>query len=142
MRRWPQGNLWYLYGSRFLTWISEVYGDQVLGPHGDLLQMERYMEREAASFAEQFDARCYATLCEAYSRADLYDFLPTIKSQVLVVSASNDALAPPERVRDDQHRLLTNGTPCEYVELQSQHGHRAFYREAMLGQIVARFIEK
>jgi hypothetical protein len=24
--RWPQGNLWYLYGSRFLGWISDVYG--------------------------------------------------------------------------------------------------------------------
>lgn len=24
--RWPQGNIWYLYGSRFLGWISEIYG--------------------------------------------------------------------------------------------------------------------
>ncbi|AKT36614.1 uncharacterized protein CMC5_007340 [Chondromyces crocatus] len=24
--RWPQGNVWYLYGSRFLGWISDVYG--------------------------------------------------------------------------------------------------------------------
>jgi len=24
--RWPQGNIWYLYGSRFLGWISDVYG--------------------------------------------------------------------------------------------------------------------
>ncbi len=29
-QRWPQGNLWYLYGSRFLHWISEVYGRDVL----------------------------------------------------------------------------------------------------------------
>ncbi len=29
-RRWPQGNLWYLYGSRFLTWITDVYGDGVM----------------------------------------------------------------------------------------------------------------
>jgi hypothetical protein len=28
--RWPQGNLWYLYGSRFLQWISDVYGQDVL----------------------------------------------------------------------------------------------------------------
>jgi Omp85 superfamily domain/WD40-like Beta Propeller Repeat len=25
-RRWPQGNIWYLYGSHFLTFISETYG--------------------------------------------------------------------------------------------------------------------
>ncbi len=24
--RWPNGNIWYLYGSRFLGWISDVYG--------------------------------------------------------------------------------------------------------------------
>ncbi len=29
-QRWPQGNLWYLYGSRFLHWISELYGRDVL----------------------------------------------------------------------------------------------------------------
>jgi hypothetical protein len=29
-RRWPMGNLWYLYGSRFLTWIESVYGEQTM----------------------------------------------------------------------------------------------------------------
>jgi hypothetical protein len=29
-RRWPMGNFWYLYGSRFLTWIAEVYGDHTM----------------------------------------------------------------------------------------------------------------
>ena len=29
-RRWPQGNVWYLYGSRFLGWIAETYGYNVL----------------------------------------------------------------------------------------------------------------
>ncbi len=29
-QRWPQGHLWYLYGSRFLHWITEVYGKDVL----------------------------------------------------------------------------------------------------------------
>lgn len=24
--RWPGGNMWYLYGSRFLRWITDVYG--------------------------------------------------------------------------------------------------------------------
>jgi Tol biopolymer transport system component len=28
--RWPNGNLWYLYGSRFLQWITDVYGFDVL----------------------------------------------------------------------------------------------------------------
>ena len=29
-RRWPQGSLWYLYGSRFLRWIADVYGQDAL----------------------------------------------------------------------------------------------------------------
>ena len=29
-RRWPQGNIWYLYGSWFLSWIADVYGHDAL----------------------------------------------------------------------------------------------------------------
>lgn len=29
-QRWPQGSIWYLYGSRFLSWIAETYGTNVL----------------------------------------------------------------------------------------------------------------
>jgi hypothetical protein len=25
-RRWPSGNLWYLYGGKFIEWINDVYG--------------------------------------------------------------------------------------------------------------------
>src|SRR5262249_32205004 len=28
--RWPQGNLWYLYGSRFLRWITDLYGPNTM----------------------------------------------------------------------------------------------------------------
>jgi hypothetical protein len=30
VRRWPQGNLWYLYGSFFMRWIAETYGEDAL----------------------------------------------------------------------------------------------------------------
>jgi hypothetical protein len=29
-RRWPGGNIWYLYGSRFLTWIVDTYGEHTM----------------------------------------------------------------------------------------------------------------
>lgn len=29
-QRWPYGNLWYLYGSRFLRWIVDVYGPDTM----------------------------------------------------------------------------------------------------------------
>lgn len=28
-RRWPQGTIWYLYGSRFVWWLTETYGFDV-----------------------------------------------------------------------------------------------------------------
>lgn len=30
VRRWPQGNLFYLYGSYFIDWIAETYGEAAL----------------------------------------------------------------------------------------------------------------
>ena len=30
VRRWPQGNLFYLYGSSFVAWIAENYGEEAL----------------------------------------------------------------------------------------------------------------
>lgn len=30
VRRWPQGNLYYLYGSYFMSWIAETYGEEAL----------------------------------------------------------------------------------------------------------------
>ncbi|MCC6213961.1 MAG: PD40 domain-containing protein [Polyangiaceae bacterium] len=30
-RRWPSGNLWYLYGGKFVGWIAEVYGPETFG---------------------------------------------------------------------------------------------------------------
>jgi hypothetical protein len=29
-RRWPQGNIWYLYGSFFMQWVAETYGDDAI----------------------------------------------------------------------------------------------------------------
>ncbi|MEO8796638.1 MAG: hypothetical protein ABI551_02030, partial [Polyangiaceae bacterium] len=29
-RRWPQGNIWYLYGSFFMNWLAQTYGEQAI----------------------------------------------------------------------------------------------------------------
>ncbi len=29
-RRWPQGNIWYLYGSFFMQWLADTYGEQAI----------------------------------------------------------------------------------------------------------------
>lgn len=30
-RRWPGGNLWYLYGAKFIEWIVSIYGPETFG---------------------------------------------------------------------------------------------------------------
>ncbi|MEZ4222433.1 MAG: BamA/TamA family outer membrane protein [Polyangiaceae bacterium] len=30
-RRWPSGNLWYLYGGKFIGWIADIYGPDTFG---------------------------------------------------------------------------------------------------------------
>ncbi len=35
VRRWPQGNLYYLYGSYFMNWIAQTYGEEALRKMAD-----------------------------------------------------------------------------------------------------------
>lgn len=35
VRRWPQGNLFYLYGSYFIQWIAQTYGEEALRKMAD-----------------------------------------------------------------------------------------------------------
>lgn len=30
VRRWPQGNIWYLYGSFFIDWVARTYGEEAI----------------------------------------------------------------------------------------------------------------
>lgn len=30
VRRWPQGNIWYLYGSFFIDWLARTYGEEAI----------------------------------------------------------------------------------------------------------------
>lgn len=30
VRRWPQGNIWYLYGSFFIEWVARTYGEEAI----------------------------------------------------------------------------------------------------------------
>ena len=30
VRRWPQGNIWYLYGSFFIEWVARTYGEETI----------------------------------------------------------------------------------------------------------------
>ena len=114
--------------------------DHLLRTHGDLFGGERALEQEALSFARQFDANCYATLCESHARVDLHESLSRIKARTLLLTASSDPFAPPERARDTYHRLIANGVSARYHELQSDAGHQTYSLEAAkVGQVLREF---
>lgn len=114
--------------------------DHLLRLHGDLFAGERALEQEAQSFARQYDANCYATLCEAHARVDLHATLSRIKARTLLLTASSDPFAPPERARDTYHRLTANGVSARYHELQSDAGHHTYGLEAAkVGQVLREF---
>lgn len=124
-----------------LAVLRELYPRDFLArEHGDLFAAERALEAEATSFAQQFDANCYLTLCEAHANADLHASLNRIRARTLLLTASTDSLAPPERARDSYHRLTAAGAPARYYELTSDAGHRAYELEAArVGAVLREF---
>ena len=44
----------------------------------------------------------------------------------LTIGISSDMLYPSYQQRQIRDLLLSNGTPCEYFEIDSPHGHDAF----------------
>ncbi len=107
-----------------LDMLRRLYSrDHLVRTYGDHFAAERQLEAAAESFAEAFDANCYAHLCAAYAACDLSEALPKIAARVLLVAESTDAVAPPSRVRDTYHLLTASGVNTRYYELQSDGGH-------------------
>lgn len=74
-RRWPNGNVWYLYGSRFLGWVTDTYGHDVLAgvaaetssqliPYG----LNRNLRRVAGVTYEQLYPAWHAYLKQHYQK--------------------------------------------------------------------------
>jgi hypothetical protein len=72
-RRWPQGNIWYLYGSFFMLWMAETYGEDAIRrmiddyggqpiPYG----MNRSVRRATGLTFEQMYPSFIATLSREY----------------------------------------------------------------------------
>lgn len=87
-------------------------------------------EAQADAFAETFDANTWALLCTAYAGADLTESLAKVRAPVLLVAGSEDALAPPSRVRDTYHLLTAAGVRAHYHELPEPCDHAGLLAQA------------
>lgn len=96
-------------------------------------QVERYLEYQGEKLARRFDANSYLVLTKAMDlhdvtrgRGGLAEAMARIAAPTLVVGIGSDALYPTYQQRELHRALVAQGTPAQYVEIDSPHGHDAF----------------
>jgi len=102
----------------------------------------------------RFDANSYLIIGKAMDlhdvargRGGLESAMARIKVPTLTIGISSDILYPSYQQRQIRDLVLSNGTPCEYVAIDSPHGHDAFLinldqLSAPLGEFVDAFAKR
>ena len=118
--------------------FTDRFGREVVEPLDGFslwqrFQVERYLEYHGDKLARRFDSNSYLLLTKAMDlhdvargRGGLADALARITVPTLVMGIPSDTLYPTYQQRQLCELLGAAGTPCEYVEIDSRHGHDAF----------------
>ncbi len=133
--------------------FTDRFGREVVEPLDGFslwqrFEVERYLEYHGAKLARRFDANSYLCLTKAMDlhdvargRGGLVEALARISVPTLVVGISSDTLYPTYQQRQVCEALHTQGTSCEYVEIDSRHGHDSFLIDLdQLGPPLAQFL--
>jgi homoserine O-acetyltransferase len=96
-------------------------------------EVERYLDHHGEKLIRRFDTNSYLIIGKAM---DLHDVgrgrngvvsaMARIKVPVLAMGIWSDMLYPAYQQRHLRDLLVAAGTPCDYVEIDSPHGHDAF----------------
>ena len=96
-----------------------------------------YLDYQGRIFIDRFDANSYIAITRAMDNFDLargYEneaaALRRIKARVLLAGISSDWLFTAPDIRALADRCRRAGVRCDYIEVQSHHGHDAFLAEA------------
>ncbi|MEY4371622.1 MAG: homoserine O-acetyltransferase [Actinomycetota bacterium] len=122
--------------------FSEKFGRELAknDPHPehglDLWQrfeVESYLDYHGDKLVQRFDTNSYIIIGKAM---DLHDVgrgrngveaaMSRVKVPTLTIGIWSDILYPSYQQKEIRELLVSNGTPCEYVEIDSPHGHDAF----------------
>ncbi|MDP8953523.1 MAG: homoserine O-acetyltransferase [Actinomycetota bacterium] len=133
--------------------FTDRFGREVVEPLDGFslwqrFEVERYLEYHGAKLARRFDANSYLCLTKAMDLHDLArgrggidEALARIAVPTLVVGISSDSLYPTYQQRLVRDVLHDKGTPSDYFEIDSHHGHDAFLIDLdQLGPPLARFL--
>jgi homoserine O-acetyltransferase len=75
-------------------------------------------------------------------RGGLEPAMARIRVPALVMGVSSDVLYPTYQQRQIHELLWRQGTPCEYVEVDSPHGHDGFLLDLdQISRPLARFLD-
>ncbi|MGI8759585.1 MAG: homoserine O-acetyltransferase MetX [Acidimicrobiales bacterium] len=133
--------------------FTDRFGREVVEPLDGFslwqrFQVERYLEYHGTKLARRFDANSYLLLTKAMDlhdlargRGDLEDALARVSVPTLVMGVSSDSLYPTYQQRQLCDVLGAQGTPADYVEIDSRHGHDAFLIDLdQIGTALSQFL--
>jgi len=113
-------------------------------------EVERYLDHHGDKLVRRFDANSYVVIGKAM---DLHDIgrgrngvaaaLARVHVPTLTLGIWSDILYPSYQQREICDLLKASGTPAEYVEIDSPHGHDAFLLEiGQVGAAIEPFLDK
>jgi len=113
-------------------------------------EVERYLDHHGDKLVRRFDANSYVVIGKAM---DLHDIgrgrngvaaaLARVHVPTLTLGIWSDILYPSYQQREICDLLKGSGTPAEYVEIDSPHGHDAFLLEiGQVGAAIEPFLDK
>jgi homoserine O-acetyltransferase/O-succinyltransferase len=111
-------------------------------------EVERYLEYHGDKLVRRFDANSYLVLGKAMDlhdiargRGTLTAAMARITVPVLTMGIWSDVLYPRYQQQQICATLQALGRPCEYVEIDSPHGHDAFLIDLdQVGAALGRFL--
>jgi homoserine O-acetyltransferase/O-succinyltransferase len=96
-------------------------------------EVEKYLDYHGEKLVRRFDANSYLVIGKAMDlhdvgrgRGGLVPAMRRIVAPTLTMGIWSDMLYPAYQQRQIRDVLIDGGTECEYVEIDSPHGHDAF----------------
>ena len=117
---------------------------------GPRFEVEAYLDHHGDKLARRFDANSYLAIGKAM---DLHDVgrgrggvraaMARIHAPTLTMGIWSDMLYPAYQQRQIRDLVIDAGTECEYVEIDSPHGHDAFLINLdQVGTPIQKFLDR
>jgi len=116
----------------------------------DKFEVENYLDHHGDKLIRRFDTNSYLIIGKAMDlhdvargRGSLQTAMSRITAPVLSMGISSDILYPTYQQRQIREIINESGGSCEYVEIDSPHGHDAFLINLdQVGKPLVEFLQK